>query len=110
MNSRITPAEAALLMPFSSGEPPEAQRIRAIVAEARRARDAALAARILAAFRGLRAMMTALRQRRETVAELRALSDRELADIGLSRSGIEGAAAAAVPLPANDAADGRRAA
>lgn len=110
MNSRITPAEAALLMPFSSGEPPEAQRIRAIVAEARRARDAALAARILAGFRGLRAMLTALRQRRETVAELRALSDRELADIGLTRGGIAGAAAAATPLPANDAQQGRRAA
>lgn len=110
MNSRITPAEAALLMPFSAGEPAEAQRIRAVVAEARRARDAALAAHILAGFRGLAALVTALRRRRETVAELKALSDRELADIGLTRGGIEGAAAAAAPLPANDPAEGRQAA
>lgn len=109
MNSRITQADAAL-MPFTPAEAPDAQRVRAIVAEARRARDAALAARLKRAFHGLRALMTALRQRRETIERLRALSDRELQDIGLSRAGIPAAAAQAVPLPANDAAEPQKAA
>lgn len=110
MNSRITPAEAALLMPFSANESRDAQRVRAIVAEARRNRDAFLADRIRGAFHGLRALMTALRRRRETIEQLRALSDRELADIGLNRAGIASAAADAVPLPANDAGGTQRAA
>lgn len=111
MNSRITPAETALLMPFSSApEVPDAARVRALVAEARRARDAALAARIKGFFHGLRAVMTALRQRRETIEQLRALSDRELNDIGLNRAGIAAAATQAVPLPANDAATPQKAA
>jgi uncharacterized protein YjiS (DUF1127 family) len=53
-------------------------------------------------------VLTALRQRRETIAQLRALSDRELADIGLDRGAIP--AAAARPLAANDASETRHAA
>jgi uncharacterized protein YjiS (DUF1127 family) len=115
MNSRITPAEAALLMPLATPRrPSEAEQIEAIIAEARRARDAALAERIGAFFRGLREVLTALRRRRETIEELRALSDRQLKDIGVTPGGIAAAAAEATPfaapLAANDTAGTRRAA
>lgn len=63
--------------------------------------------RLSALIRGLRGALTAMRQRRETIAELRALSDRELADIGLSRGAI---LAAAQRVPANDPGTHRRAA
>lgn len=107
--TRITPAEAVLLMP-SPPRNAEAERIDAIIAEAREARDAALAARIRGFFLALRSAVTALRNRRETIEQLRILSDRELADIGLTRGGITAAAIAAAPLPANDHGDDRRAA
>lgn len=107
--NRITPAEAALLMPRSPRNV-EAERIQAIIAEAREARDRALAARISGFFRGLRAALTAIRTRRETVEQLRALSDRELADIGLVRGNITATAAAATPVAANDQVEPRRAA
>ena len=112
--TRITPAEAVLLMPHSSlhGAPrnPEAERIAAIIAEARQARDHALAERIRGFFHGLRAALTALRTRRETVEQLRAMSDRELADIGLTRGNIVATAIAATPVAANDQTDARAAA
>lgn len=112
--TRITPAEAALLMPQSSlhGAPrnAEAERIEAIIAEARHARDVAIAQRITGFFRVLSDALTAIRTRRETIQQLRALSDRELSDIGLTRHGIPAAAAAVSPLPANDMAETRRAA
>ncbi len=88
----------------------EAERIESIIAEARQARDAAIAARIKGFFHALREVLTTLRNRRETIEQLRGLTDRELVDIGLTRSGIPAAAAAAAPLPANDMADTRRAA
>ncbi|MCX8133516.1 MAG: DUF1127 domain-containing protein [Roseococcus sp.] len=119
MNSRITPAEAALLMPLATARrPSEAQQIEAIIAEARRARDAALAERIAAFFRGLCDILATLRRRRETIEELRALSDRQLKDIGVAPGEIEAAAAKATPLPvagsapeaANDTDGTRRAA
>jgi uncharacterized protein YjiS (DUF1127 family) len=109
MNSRIISAEAALLMPFTSRDA-KADEIARLIAEARRARDAAIAARISGFFRGLRNALTAMRARRETIEQLQGLSDRELADIGISRSGIVAAAKASVPMPANDAAEIRRAA
>ena len=111
MNSRITPAEAALLMPLASPRrSAEAERIEAIVAEARRARSAALADRIARFFNALRAALTALRTRRETIEQLRAMTDRELADIGLTRGTITATAVAATPIAANDQADARAAA
>lgn len=111
MNSRITPAEAALLMPLGSPRrSAEAERIEAIVAEARRARSAALADRIARFFNGLRAALTALRSRRETIEELRALSQRQLTDIGVAPGNIAVAAALATPIVANDMAGTRRAA
>ena len=107
--NRITPAEAALLMP----RPPrnaEAERIQAIIAEAREARDRALAERITGFFQTLRAALTAIRTRRETIEQLRVLTDRELADIGLTRGTILTTAASVTPLAANDQADSRHAA
>lgn len=109
MNSRIISAEAALLMPFTPRDT-KADEIARLIAEARRARDAALAARISGFFRGLRNALTAMRARRETIEQLQGLSDRELADIGISRSGIVAAAEASVPMPANDRVEIRRAA
>ena len=112
--TRITPAEAVLLMPHSSligaARNPEAERIAAIIAEARQARDRALAERISGFFRGLRGALTALRTRRETIEQLRAMSDRELADIGLTRGNIVATAIAATPVAANDQTDARAAA
>ena len=105
--TRITPAEAALLMPFPTRNA-EAERIEAIVAEARQARNAAAGARIRGFFLALRSAVTALRNRRETIEQLRLLSDRELTDIGVTRGGIAAAASAAAPLPANDQGDDRR--
>lgn len=107
--NRITPAEAVLLMPRSPRNA-EAERIETILAEAREARDAALARRIAGFFHGLRAALTAIRTRRETIEQLRALSDRELADIGLTRGNIATSAAAATPIAANDPAAPRQAA
>jgi len=107
--NRITSAEAALLMPTAPRNA-EAERIEAVIAEARQARDAALAARITGFFQTLRAALTAIRTRRETIEQLRALSDRELADIGLTRGSITATAAAATPIAANDQAETRHAA
>lgn len=107
--NRITPAEAVLMMP-SLPRNAEAERIHAIIAEARQARDAAFAARIGGFIRTLRGALTAIRTRRDTVDQLRALSDRELADIGMTRGNIHRAAAALTPIAANDLAGDRRAA
>lgn len=107
--TRITPAEAVLLMPRSPRNA-EAERIQAIIAEAREARDRAIAERIRGFFHGLRAALTAIRTRRETIQQLRALSDRELADIGLTRGSITATAAAATPIAANDQGETRHAA
>jgi uncharacterized protein YjiS (DUF1127 family) len=110
MDSRITPAEAALLMPHAlPARPTEAQQIEAIIAEARRERDAAMFAGVTRFFDALRAGLTTLRTRRETIERLRALSDRELTDIGVARGNITDVAAT-LPPAANDAAGTRRAA
>ncbi|MBS7791749.1 DUF1127 domain-containing protein [Roseococcus sp. SDR] len=112
--TRITPAEAVLLMPQSSlhGAPrnAEAERVAAMIAEARQARDRAMAERIRGFFHSLRSLLTTLRTRRETIEQLRAMSDRELADIGLTRGNITAAAVAATPVAANDQMDARAAA
>lgn len=109
MNSRIISAEAALLMPPASRND-KSDEIARLIAEARRARDDAFVARIVAFFHGLRRALSTMRARRETIDQLNGLTDRELADIGLSRSGIVAAAEASVPHAANDEAELRRAA
>lgn len=107
--NRITPAEAALLMPGTPRNA-EAERIETILAEARQARDVALAERITGFFNTLRAALTAIRTRRETIEQLRTLSDRELADIGLTRGNIPATATALTQIAANDQTDSRHAA
>ena len=84
MNPRLSSVEPAV--PANSPRLP--------VAEARNARARGLAHGLLAAVRTLRDILAVFRQRRETIAQLRALSDRELADIGLSRGAIPDVAAA----------------
>jgi uncharacterized protein YjiS (DUF1127 family) len=73
--------------------------MRARVAEGRGRSSLALARGLQAGFNALRQALTALRLRRETIMQLRALSDRELKDIGLNRGAILSAAGTA---PAND--------
>lgn len=109
MHARIIAAEASLLMP-SSPRNTEAEEISRLIHEARRARNDAIAARYSALFRGLRKVLSHWLARRETISKLNSLSDRELADIGLSRGGIPAAAQASLPSPANDLAEFRRAA
>lgn len=99
MNPRLSSVETAT---------PSLPMQRSLVAEARAARSRGLARGLSAAFRGLREILTALRMRRETIAQLRALSDRELSDIGLDRGAIP--AAAMRPLAANDVVETRHAA
>jgi len=94
MEPRITPAEAALLLPLMPPRSAEALKVEAVVAEARRARDAAIAARIAGLFRAVRGFLAANRRRDETIATLRALDDRQLRDIGVLRGNIAAAAAA----------------
>ncbi|MBY0336825.1 MAG: DUF1127 domain-containing protein [Acetobacteraceae bacterium] len=100
MDPRITPAEAALLMPLPRSS--QAERIEAIIATARRERDAAIAARIVGGFRAIRRFLTTLRRRDETIAALRQLDDRQLYDVGVLRGNI--------PAAANDLVGPRRAA
>ena len=81
MTSALRSAEDALMMhaPVGRGHDP-----RALHQQARDARRAAPA-------RGLRAVLARIAEavrRRHAIAELRSLSDRELADIGLQRSEI----------------------
>jgi uncharacterized protein YjiS (DUF1127 family) len=94
MNSRLSSVEPAL----------PALSPRSLVAEARHTRTHGLAHGLLTAVRTVRDVLATFRQRRETIAQLRALSDRELADIGLNRGAIPAVAAA------NDAGHVRRAA
>jgi uncharacterized protein YjiS (DUF1127 family) len=107
MKPRVISAEAALLMPFTSRNDKD-DEINRLVTEACQARDAALAARVSGFFHGLCDAIATMRHRRETIDELRRLSNRDLADIGISRAGIMAAAEAAIP--ANDRAGSRRAA
>ncbi len=110
MNPRAATAQAAPLMPFPANTrltPASALRL-----EAMRQRDAAIGA----ALRRLLARVAAWRMRRRAIAELRGLSDRELADIGLTRAGTLAAVhapeprATVTPRAANDVATTRAAA
>lgn len=89
MNPRDTQEQIGL---FSAVlQAPSAGAIDAIVTQARRDRDAALAERLQRVFGGLAALGRALlswNERSTTYANLRTLSDRELADIGLTRGDI----------------------
>jgi uncharacterized protein YjiS (DUF1127 family) len=89
MNPRDTQEQIGL---FSATlQAPTAGTIDAIVTQARRERDAALAQRVQRFFGALAAIGQALltwNARSTTYENLRSLSDRELADIGLTRGDI----------------------
>jgi uncharacterized protein YjiS (DUF1127 family) len=87
MHPRITETELALLLP--TGASPETERARGLLLAALRLRDAFEATglpRVLARVGG---RLAEWNLRRRTVAELEALTDRDLADIGLTRGDID---------------------
>jgi uncharacterized protein YjiS (DUF1127 family) len=81
MDARFTKSEVAYLLPAT----PMADQVEAIRFAAGRARDAALVQGVARAVRRVLGWPARLRAR----AELSALSARELADIGLTRSDID---------------------
>lgn len=111
MNSRITPAEAAMLMPapFLS-RLGHAERAEVLIAQARAQRAVVILGGIAAMFQAVGRGLMALRRRNRTADELSQLSDRTLADIGVARGNILEIAARPDPEAANDVAGTRRAA
>lgn len=111
MDTAITKAEAALLLPattLASRRMAEAERVRlAAIA----ARDAAIAEGVRRAFRAVGRLVEGLARavltfpaRVETYNALRQLSDRELQDIGMTRFDIGRVFEPGFsPRPANDA-------
>ncbi len=93
MDARITKEETALLLNLAPS--PRAREVEAIRLAAIHARDEAigqaLARGVSALWRGLRAAVLFLAEyprRRAVFEQLHAMSDRELADIGLERSDL----------------------
>ncbi len=89
MDARITREETALLLNIDSPKESEVETLRL---QALQTREAAFNARLLGALEsvvgGLRAAFAAIRaypERMRTLRHLNALTDRELADIGLAR-------------------------
>jgi uncharacterized protein YjiS (DUF1127 family) len=94
MDARITKEETALLLNLNPTR--RAQQIEEIRLAALRARDEAIGRAIRGAvakvFRALRSaarFIATFPQRRAVFAQLNALSDRELADIGLTRGDLK---------------------
>jgi uncharacterized protein YjiS (DUF1127 family) len=92
MNPRHTQEQIGL---FPVAAAPSAAQVDALRAEAAAARDAALAGLVRRTFTGIGRFLATLGttllefpERRATFERLRSLSDRELADIGLSRSDL----------------------
>jgi len=111
MNSRITPAEAAMLMPAPYlSRLGTAERAEVLIAQARAARAAAILGGIASLFRAVGRGFTALRRRSRAADELYQLSDRALADIGVARGDIIEIASRPHPQAANDVAGTRHAA
>lgn len=93
MDARITKEETALLLNLAPSR--RAQEVEAIRLAALRARDEAigqaLARGVTALFRGIRAALIFIVEyprRRAVFDQLQAMSDRELADIGLERADL----------------------
>jgi uncharacterized protein YjiS (DUF1127 family) len=93
MNPRTTQEQIGLVP--ATTQTPSAVEIDAIVAQAVRARDAALAASLRRFFGGIGQALAAVGaalaswpMRRATYEKLRRLNDRELADIGLTRGDV----------------------
>jgi uncharacterized protein YjiS (DUF1127 family) len=92
MDARITREETALLLNLTSPAHSDVERVRA---EALRTRDAAIGAAVArgvkAVLRGIGATLAfiaAYPERMRTLRHLQALSERELADIGLTRADL----------------------
>ena len=115
MNARIIEEQAALFPHAATTRMTRDNEIEAIRFAAIRARDEALAA-------GLRKLFTAIGQglvsaaraarawpeRRRTYDSLRALTDRELADIGMTRGDISRVFEPGFSVPVQKAANGNR--
>lgn len=86
MDARMTKAEAALLLP--SPKTPVADRVEAIRLAAAAARDAAITSWLGRAFHRILDRVLDWQHRQLAMRELYALSDRELADIGLTRGDL----------------------
>lgn len=111
MDTAITKAEAALLLPATTATSRRMAEVERIRLAAIAARDAAIADGVRRAFRAMgRVVEAALRAvltfpaRLETYNALRQLSDRELQDIGMTRFDIGRVFEPGFdPRPANDA-------
>lgn len=86
MDARMTKAEAALLLP--AHKTPAADRVEAIRLAAAAARDAALASWLGRVFHRILDRVVEWQEKQLAMRELNALSDRELADIGLTRGDL----------------------
>lgn len=115
MNTRINQTEAALMMPMPANA--QAERIQALRQQALQQSDSGIGRW----FRSLTLRLSEGLQRRRAMAELQELTDRELADIGLTRADIphlfdrmakqeQVAARTPVSRPANDFGSKRAAA
>lgn len=115
MNARIIEEQAALFPHAATTRMTRETELEAIRFAAIRARDEALAAGLRKLFtgigQGLVAMARAARawpERRRTYESLRALTDRELADIGMTRGDIARVFEPGFAAPAQKAANGNR--
>jgi len=107
MNALITKAELARLIPHPRSR--EAERAQDLFLAALRARDALIATGLPHAFAWVAARLGTWLRRQRVIAELESLSDRDLADIGLTRSDIARLAAEeAEPAPQPAARPTRR--
>lgn len=104
MDARFTKAEAALLLPEATAASRRENDVEAIRLAAAAARDEAVANLLLGGIRTAVRLVVSLPKRIATYNALRALSDRELRDIGMTRFDISRVFAADFnPRPANDA-------
>ncbi|MGG5817518.1 DUF1127 domain-containing protein [Falsiroseomonas sp. HW251] len=85
MNPRDTQEQIGL---FPVSNTPGSAGIDAMLAEAYQARDAAIVSGLRRAFSALWQVVTTWPSRRAAYEQLRGLTDRELADIGLTRGDI----------------------
>lgn len=105
MDDRFTKAEAALLLPSATAASRRETDAEAIRLAAIAARDEAIASWFLSGLRSAIKLLASLPQRAATYSALRALSDRELRDIGVTRHDITSVFDPAFnPRPANDTA------
>ena len=103
MDDRFTKAEAALLLPDATAASRRETDAEAIRLAAVAARDEAVASWILGGLRNTIRLVVSLPQRLATYNALRALSDRELRDIGMNRFDIGRVFDPSFnPRPAND--------